>query len=119
MTRLLTLPVRLVGFVLWFAGQVLKSSWTVLDDILTPGLTTTPRVVRMPLESPNDVHVALIGTLITLTPGTLTLGVVPHDRHGRALLVHTMYHQDTDGALDELNGLQRRLLDALSPGVTS
>ena len=116
MTRVLTLPIRLVLFTLWFAGQIVQSSWTVLVDILTPGLATTPRVVRMPLDSRTDLHVALIGVLITLTPGTLTLGVVAHDQDGQALLVHSMYHQDTESALADLRDMERRMLLALSLG---
>ncbi|QOC92192.1 Na+/H+ antiporter subunit E [Micromonospora craniellae] len=116
MTRLLTLPIRLVLFALWFAGQIVRSSWTILADILTPGLATTPRVVRMPLDSRNDLHVALIGVLITLTPGTLTLGVVAHDQDGQALLVHSMYHPDTESALTDLRDMERRMLLAMSLG---
>ncbi|RIV40246.1 Na+/H+ antiporter subunit E [Micromonospora radicis] len=118
MTRLLTLPIRLTLFTCWFAGQVLRSSWAVLADILTPGMAGTPRVVRMPLESRTDLHTALIGVLITLTPGTLTLGVVAHDQDGQALLVHSMYHRDAESALADLHDMERRMLLAVSLGDT-
>lgn len=118
MTTLLTLPLRTAVFALWFAGQIVRSSWTVLSDILTPGLNNTPRVVRMPLDSRSDLHVATIGVLITLTPGTLTLGVVAHDTGTRALLVHSMYHTDTESALADLWNMERRMLKALTIGHT-
>lgn len=115
MTSALTLPVRLVAFSLWFAGQIVTSSWAVLADILTTGHRSTPRVVRMPLDSRSDFHVATIGTLITLTPGTLTLGVVEH-QGGRALLVHSMYHSDPESALEDLWDMERRMLHGLTRG---
>lgn len=118
MMNLLTLPQRATGFAFWFAGQVILSSWTVLADILTPGLNSTPRVVRMPLDSRSDFHVAAIGVLITLTPGTLTLGVVDHHGGTRALLVHSMYHSDTESALADLWDMERRMLQALRIGGT-
>lgn len=114
MSTLLTWPVRLIVFSLWFAGQIVTSSWAVIRDIMTPGLQGTPRVVRMPLESRSDFQVTLIGTLITLTPGTLTLGVVEHGPGSRALLVHSMYHPDTEQALDDLWDMERRMLHALA-----
>lgn len=116
MTSWLTLPHRGAAFTLWFAWQIVLSSWTVLADILTPGLNNTPRVVRMPLDSRSDFHVAAIGALITLTPGTLTLGVVDDETDPRYLLVHSMYHPDTQSALDDLHDMERRMLHALTIG---
>lgn len=115
MTGTLTLPVRLVVFSLWFAGQIVISSWAVLADILTTGHRSTPRVVRMPLRSRTDFQVATIGTLITLTPGTLTLGVAEHE-DGRALLVHSMYHPDPESALEDLWDMERRMLHGITRG---
>lgn len=114
MKDLVTWPGRLIGFTFWFAWQVVVSSWAVLADILTPGLRSTPRVVRMPLDSRSDVHVTIIGTLITLTPGTLTLGVVEQEAGTPALLVHSMYHANTAETLDELWDMERRMLHALN-----
>lgn len=119
MTNLLTVPARVITFALWFAGQIVVSSWAVLVDILTPGLASTPRVVRMPLDSRSDFHIATIGTLITLTPGTLTLGVVTQEAGTPALLVHSMYHADTQATLDDLWDMERRMLHALRLGGLS
>ena len=119
MKNLITFPVRFLGFAVWFAGMIVVSSWTVLADILTPGLNNTPRVVRMPLDSRRDFHIATIGALISLTPGTLTLGVA-EDLEGEktpALLVHTMYHKDAEQALAELHDMEKRMLNALRIGV--
>lgn len=113
---LVTLPVRLVAFALWYAIQVVRSSWAVLADVVTPRLRATPLVVRMPLESRRDTHVAGIGVLITLTPGTLTLGVVAEPNGDPALLVHSMYHRDTATALEDLSDMERRMLAALTVG---
>ncbi len=114
MRRALIVPGRLVVFTVWFAWQVLSSSGKILHDIATPGSDTTARVVRLPLRSTNDAEVTLIGTLITLTPGTLTLGVVPREDGGRCLLVHSMYHRDHPSALAELSDMEDRMLHAFA-----
>lgn len=114
MTSPLTLPWRAARFACWFALAVVKSSRDVLADVLTPGLSPEPRVVRMPLKSTSDTHVTLIASLITLTPGTLTLGVVPGPAGRRELLVHSMYHGDHDEALRELRDMEERMLHGTS-----
>lgn len=111
--RVLSLPVRVLWFALWFAGQLLASSVSVIADILSPGLAATPRVVRLPLGAAGDAHVTAISVLITLTPGTLALGVVESARGGRTLLVHTLYHPDTEAALAALSDMDGRLIRAV------
>jgi multicomponent Na+:H+ antiporter subunit E len=120
MTNLLMLPLRAIVFALWFAGQVVHSSWIVLSDIVTPGLHNTPCVVRMPLASHSDFHVAVVGFLITLTPRTLVLGVVEHDGAAtRALRGHCMYYAAAESALGALWDMERRMLNAFKIGGTS
>lgn len=109
----LTLPGRFLGFLCWYVVQVLLSAGAVLHDVLTPGRQATPRVVRMPLQSRTDVQVAAIGALITLTPGTLTLGVVEHPG-GRDLLVHSMYDPDNPTAVANLRDMEARMLTAIT-----
>lgn len=112
MTELLTRPLRLIMFGIWFVGQVLSSARDVVVDVMTPGSAATPRLVRLPLASETGARAAMMGALITLTPGTLTLGVVD-GRH--ELLVHSMYHPDDDTALDNLRDMESRMLRALGP----
>ncbi|GAB3047890.1 Na+/H+ antiporter subunit E [Sediminivirga luteola] len=114
--RLLTLPFRVVIFAFWFGWQIIVSAGVVLADILTPGLRHEPRVVRMPLESRTDFHTTVIACLITLTPGTLTLGVTTETDGRRTLLIHSMYHTDDASALTDLNDMERRMLRALTLG---
>ncbi|NJQ04631.1 Na+/H+ antiporter subunit E [Streptomyces lonarensis] len=114
MTPLVTFPFRLAAFGLWFAVEVVKSSAAVLRDILTTGHRSRPRVVDMPLESEHDGHVTLIASLITLTPGTLTLGVTRGPSGARHLAVHSMYHPDAASALADLRDMEERMLHAFT-----
>lgn len=141
--RPLRRSIRTAGFLAWFALEIVRSAAAVLRDIATPGSAATPRVVRLRLDPTpgvrTEVLAAVLGALITLTPGTLTLGAAPAklaaptgqdtgdaDQHGHQdgdqdgdrpgeLLVHSMYHRDDDGALADLHDLQQRLLHALDP----
>ena len=103
---------RFPRFALWFTGEVLVCVARVLRDVVTPGSRATPRVVRLALRG-DGAHAAALGALITLTPGTLTLGVLPDG----GLLVHSMYHGDEAAARDDLRDMEARWLAA--KGVAS
>ncbi|MGP9536496.1 Na+/H+ antiporter subunit E [Brachybacterium sp. AOP43-C2-M15] len=111
----LSLPVRVVAFTIWFLAEIVKTSCTVMWDAIRPGSDATPRVVRMPVGTDPDWHVTLISMLITLTPGTLTLGVAPpEDGEGRALMVHAMYFPDNPSAVSDLDSMYRRMQRAVT-----
>lgn len=110
--------VRVPGFLVWYAYQLIYSSGSVLFNIITRGLRHPLRVVRVPLASTRDWQVAVFGGLITLTPGTLTIGVVRDDGE-RYLLVHSMQHDSTDEALEDLVDMEARMLRAFPGRGTS
>lgn len=115
-TSALTLPLRVIAFALWFAKEIVVSSLSVVRDALTPGRAATPRVVRMELGEVGDVHVTMISILITLTPGTLTLGQMGGGTGAREILVHSMYHEDTESALADLHDMDQRMARSVRIG---
>lgn len=114
-----TLPLRVPAFALWFAKEIVVSSAAVIKDSLTPGHASTPRVVRMELGEVSDLHVTVISALITLTPGTLTLGQLGDGTGFREILVHTMYHQDKESALTDLHDMDQRMARSVRIGGRS
>lgn len=115
-TDVLTLPFRAAAFALWFVKEIVVSSLAVIKDSLTPGTDATPRVVLMDLGEVSDLHVTMISILITLTPGTLTLGQVGDGTGYRQILVHSMYHEDNQGALDDLHDMDQRMARSVRIG---
>ena len=91
-----------VSYFPWLVREILKSGWAVTKLILHPRLpiSSTRTVVRASQRTP--VGVATYGNSITLTPGTITVGV-----SGNVLTVHALTR---DGALDlEAGGMDRRV----------
>ena len=116
-TSILTLPLRVPLFTIWFLKEMVVSSFAVIKDAVRPGSDATPRVVRLPVEGSPDWHVVLISMLITLTPGTLTLGTAPAEGDlPPGLLVHSMYHPDTDSAVADVDDMFQRMRRALAVG---
>lgn len=116
MFRILSLPFRVLGFALWFAGAIVRSTAQVLADILSPGHGATPRIVRMPLGYATDRHVTMISIFITLTPGTLTIGAIDQPNGERTILVHSMYHPTAEAALADLHDMDRRMMRSVTIG---
>lgn len=75
--------------------------------------------MRLPLGQAGDYHVTMISILITLTPGTLTLGAVNEPDGARAILVHSMYHPDALTALSDLHDMDRRMVRAVQMGESA
>ncbi len=94
---------RLVGYWLWLAKEVVKSSLDVARIILTPSLPISPEVVTIKASCEQPVDQATLANSITLTPGTLALDVYKGE-----ITVHAL----TKAGADELRKgeMDRRIL---------
>jgi multicomponent Na+:H+ antiporter subunit E len=86
----------------WLSREIVKSGWAVTKLILHPRLPISPTMTVVRASQRTPVGVATYGNSITLTPGTITVGV-----SGNVLTVHALTR---DGALDlEAGGMDRRV----------
>jgi multicomponent Na+:H+ antiporter subunit E len=86
----------------WLAWEIAKSAWAVTKIILHPKLPISPTMTVVRSSQRTPAGVATYANSITLTPGTITVGVTGHD-----LTVHALVR---DGALDlEGGGMDRRV----------
>ncbi|QPT54476.1 Na+/H+ antiporter subunit E [Rothia kristinae] len=110
----LSWPFRMLFFLLWFAKEIVVSSAAVMRDNLTPGQSSTPGIVRLRTRCRTDVEVTLLAATITLTPGTLTLGIQRDPDDGaRLLYVHGLYATDAREQREALRQMEDRLLAGL------
>lgn len=97
----------LLRFAGYFLVILTKANLQVAWEIITPGFTFKPRIVRYPVDDLNDIEITTLANAITLTPGTLSADV---DDEGKNLYIHCMYAGDRDAAIAELDALRHRLL---------
>jgi multicomponent Na+:H+ antiporter subunit E len=100
----------LIGLGLWASWAVVHSSAMVARDIVAPSSRLAPGVLVIPLQCRTAVEVSLFSGLITLTPGTLVVGVHPSLRE---LWVHGMYARDPEVLRADLLATEARVLRAL------
>jgi multicomponent Na+:H+ antiporter subunit E len=96
---------RIIRLTLFFLWELIVSSVRVAWDIVTPSHHSNPAIIEMPLDVESDIEILLVTTLISLTPGTLSLDVTP-DR--KTLIVHAMFADDPEALVREMkDGMER------------
>ncbi len=93
---------RALTYIPWLLVEIAKSTWAVTKVILHPNLPISPTMTVVRAGQKTTVGVVTYANSITLTPGTITVGV-----DGNDLVVHALVKE---GALDlEAGGMDRRV----------
>ncbi len=93
---------RALGYLPWLAWEILKSNVRVARVILAPKLRINPQIVHFRASQRSDLGRFIYANSITLTPGTLTTGIVGDDFE-----VHALDVAHVDGS--ENNEMNRRV----------
>lgn len=89
-----------VSYFPWLIREIAKSAWGVTKIILHPDLPISPTMTVVRASQKTSAGIATFGNSITLTPGTITVGV-----SGNQLTVHALVQ---DNALDLESGRMDR-----------
>lgn len=86
----------------WLIREIVKSAWNVTRIILDPRLPISPTMTTVRASQRGAAAIATYANSITLTPGTLTVGV-----QGNELVIHALTRA---GALElEAGDMDRRV----------
>lgn len=98
-------------YAVYLVTEILTSSLRVAGSVLTPRVRWTPAIIELPLRCRTDLEITTMASSITLTPGTLTLGIAPAGPdHPPTLFVHALYGADLAAVHESLEDMERRLL---------
>jgi multicomponent Na+:H+ antiporter subunit E len=98
---------RFFLYVPWLIGQIVLSNLRVARIVLSPRMPISPTFVRLRPEVLGPRALTLLGSSITLTPGTLTIDV-----DGDEIFVHAL---DTASAQDVQNRIIEQRVAAVFP----
>ncbi|MEZ5171693.1 MAG: Na+/H+ antiporter subunit E [Acidimicrobiia bacterium] len=102
-------PVRAISFVFFFVWELLKATWVVAWEIVTPGRGYTPGIICTEVRGVSDALITLVANFITLTPGTMTLEI----RHRPTrLYIHVLHLRDPEQARRDVLRLEARAIRA-------
>ena len=85
------LTLRLPLFCGWLSRQIIRSNLDVTRRIWAPGRAISPTVVRIKSSQKSALGKVIYANSITLTPGTVTLGI-----EGEDILVHALTRKDAE-----------------------
>lgn len=102
---------RVLRLAALFIYELVVSSLRVVWDVVTPTHLSQPGIVAMPLDAEGDGEILLVASLISLTPGTLSLDV---SADKKTLYVHAMFIDDPETLCRELKqGMERWVIEAM------
>ncbi|HRQ58180.1 MAG TPA: Na+/H+ antiporter subunit E [Azoarcus taiwanensis] len=101
-----------IGFVAWFAAEIVKASLDVARIVVASKVTPSPAVITMRLEDKREGVATLIGLLLTLTPGTMALD---YDPDSGEMAIHALNATSVEEVERGIRELERRLLDWMHP----
>lgn len=99
MTSFLEWVITLLKFAVFYFGEVVTSNFRVARDVLAPKPDISPGIVAVPLGDLTDRQIWFLATLLTMTPGTLSLEV---DEVKRKLYLHCLYTEPCAQELCEM-----------------
>lgn len=88
---------------------VAKSAWLSRTGLAKPA------IVEFPLRCRSDLEILLMASSITITPGTLVLGVAAATPEGEppTLFVHSLYDNNRDRIVAGLTEMEHKLIRGL------
>lgn len=99
----------LISLFLLFLRELFMSSIQVLSIVIRPNMNIKPAIFEMETELSNDWQVTLLSALITLTPGTLVIGISEDQKR---LYIHALDFEDIDSAVSSIkNTFERAILE--------
>ena len=92
-------PLRAVHFLAVFALDIVVANWGVARRVIGPAERLSPALVRIPLDLRDPFLATLLGSIVSLTPGTVSIDV---DQKHWVLLVHALDAPDPQVLIDEV-----------------
>lgn len=105
--------VPLLKFTMLVVGDLVRSTASVVFEVLTPTDHTDESIVRVDLVPEGRRHLLLLVVAVTVTPGT---AVVDTDLDNGTLYLHLLHHDRRDDTVRHVERLAQLACEALPGG---
>lgn len=96
---------------------IVLGSLNVVRSALSRDGAGRPCIVELPLRCVTDLEISMLASSITITPGTLVLGVAAaYGDHPPTLFVHSLYDNARERVIRGLRELETVVLNATRKG---
>jgi len=83
-------PFKVAEYFFLVLYDIIVANLEVAAIILGPLSRVRPAFIRVPLDLKTDFAVTVLASTVTLTPGTVSVGIEPDGGGGRVLVVHAL-----------------------------
>ena len=102
-----------ISLFLLFLKELLLSSFSVFMLVIKPRLDIKPAIFELETELKQDWEITLLSALITLTPGTLVIGISDDQKR---LYIHAIDFDDIEDAVSSIKDtFERAIMEVSRP----
>lgn len=103
---------RLLHFIVYVLWQIVLSNLSIAKLVLQPKLNLDPAIIAIPLTVTSGLEITILASVITLTPGTISMDLGQNEAGQRVLYVHNLTAGDPETFRRSIQqGFERRLLE--------
>jgi multicomponent K+:H+ antiporter subunit E len=107
-------PLKVLEYSAIVLYDIVVANVQVAAIVLGPLSRVRPAFIRVPLDLRTDFAATVLASTVTLTPGTVSVGIEPDGRGGRVLVVHALRCLDPAAMVAEIKSrYERRLREIL------
>ena len=102
-----------ISLFLLFLKELLLSSFSVFMLVIKPRMNIKPAIFELETELKQDWEITLLSALITLTPGTLVIGISDDQKR---LYIHAIDFDDIEDAVSSIKDtFERAIMEVSRP----
>ena len=101
--------VRILFLILYFLKEVIVANFQIAQLVFWKSENVKPALLKIPLDVKTDRGIFLLSSMITLTPGTLSIEVTEDRKFLYVHVIHTENPQDVVSGIKE--GFEKKLLE--------
>lgn len=116
--RIVSWPLRLLGFLAWFSWHMCASTARMVGLIVRPHLACRGIIAEVSSGCRTRAEIAMLSVLISLTPGTLVVATRREEDGRWTLFVNDLFARDAGATRTQTADLEARMMVALHPTRT-
>lgn len=94
--------------VVYMIGELVLSSFRVAWEIIQPNAQRQPAILKVPFRCKTDFEKAIMASLLSLTPGTISIDIVDGKQ---CLLIHAMFARSEASMQQQIKAsLEKRVI---------
>ncbi|WP_078428875.1 Na+/H+ antiporter subunit E [Alkalihalobacterium alkalinitrilicum] len=92
--------VAVIKLILLFSKELILANWDVIKIVLSPKMDIQPGIIAVPTKLKTEWELTLLASLISLTPGTLSMDFSDDNK---ILYIHSIHVPDKDEMIKQIH----------------